>query len=69
MSIPRYIKMSTSPSLEWKQGTPPVDLLVLLGGGSSKTQGGISGGDYPFVFPVGDVLSSALYNSHDEKET
>jgi hypothetical protein len=69
MSIPRYIKILTRPSLEWNQGTPPVDLLVLLGGGSSKTQGGISGGDYPFVFLEGDVLLSAVYNSHDEKET
>jgi hypothetical protein len=50
MSIPRYIKMLTCPSLESKRGTPPVDLLVLLGGGSSKTQGGISGGDYPLFF-------------------
>ncbi len=24
-------------------GTPPVDLLVLLGGGSSKTEGGSTG--------------------------
>jgi hypothetical protein len=68
MTIPRYMKMSICPSLELNQGTPPVDLLVLLGGGSSKTHGGISGGAYPFVFLGGDVLSSAVYNSHDEKE-
>ena len=47
--IPRYPD-SKKYSQGRKGGTPPVDLLVLLGGGSSKTEGGSTGELTLFVF-------------------